>query len=164
MTQVAVAPAERRGAGGIVGIIFGSGPFDRVEGIAGTVLAATLLGARLFLALPFWLAGQARLAQWEAQAFLFEYEHPLPLLSPMQAAWLTTACELLLPVLLALGLFGRFAAMGLGVMAATIFFVIGGTYAIAAEQVPWMAIGGLIFLVGPGRLSVDREIRRLLVH
>lgn len=124
--------------------------------------AGVMLLARFFLALPFWNAGQARLENWGSQAFLFEYEHPLPLLSPGQAAVITTAAELVLPVLLILGLFGRLAGLGLGIMAATIFFVIGGAYAIAAEQVPWMLVGLAILLLGPGRLSADYWIGRFL--
>lgn len=124
--------------------------------------SAGLLGLRLFLALPFWNAGQARLNSWGSQSFLFEYEHPLPLLSPTQAAYLTTGAELVLPVLLILGLFGRLAGLGLAIMAATIFFVIGGAYAIAAEQMPWMLAGLVIFLAGSGRLSVDHLVARFV--
>ena len=120
---------------------------------------ATLV-VRFYLALPFWNAGNVRLNSWDSQAFLFEWEHPLPLLSPSMAAWVTTAAELVLPVLLIVGLFGRLAALGLGIMAATIYFVIGGAYAIGAEQFPWMAAGLLLFLTGPGRISLDHLIAR----
>lgn len=116
--------------------------------------------ARFYLALPFWNAGNVRLSSWDSQAFLFEYEHPLPILSPSMAAWVTTAAELVLPILLIVGLFGRLAALGLGIMAATIYFVIGGAYAIGAEQFPWMAVGLLLFLTGPGRISLDHVIAR----
>lgn len=44
---------------------------------------------------------------------LFEYEYAVPLLSPTAAAYLGTAAELVLPVLLVLGLGGRFAALAL---------------------------------------------------
>ena len=161
------AVTNRAGSGrprGILPLVFGAGPLDRVEGMPAWVLSLALLAARVYLAMPFWNAGQARLNNWGSQGFLFEYEHPLPLLSPMQAAYVTTFSELFLPVLLVLGLLGRFAGFGLGVMAATIFFVIGGAYAIANEQVPWMALGLLIFLVGPGRLSADYAIRRYLLR
>ncbi|MER2583468.1 MAG: DoxX family membrane protein, partial [Candidatus Competibacter sp.] len=42
---------------------------------------------------------------------LFEYEYHVPLLSPMLAAYLGTAAELLLPVFLLLGLGTRYAAL-----------------------------------------------------
>lgn len=122
---------------------------------------ATII-ARFYLAIPFWNAGNVRLSSWDSQAFLFEWEHPLPLLSPSAAAWVTTAAELVLPVLLIVGLFGRLAALGLGIMAATIYFVIGGAYAIGPEQFPWMAAGLILFLTGPGRISLDHLIARMV--
>lgn len=137
-------------------------PVEMYGDVAAWVGSVVMLAGRFFLAMPFWNAGQARLSNWGSQSFLFQYEHPLPLLSPGQAAVLTTGAELVLPVLLILGLFGRLAGLGLGVMAATIFFVIGGAYAIAAEQVPWMLVGLAIFILGPGRLSADYWIGRFL--
>ena len=44
---------------------------------------------------------------------LFEYEYSVPFLSPAMAAYLGTGAELILPVLLLLGLGGRFAAIAL---------------------------------------------------
>ena len=170
MTDAVTNRTGSRRPKGILPLIFGAGPLDRVEGAPAWILSLALLAARIYLAVPFWNAGQARLANWDSQAWLFDPAnaefgaHPLPLLSPMQAAYITTFSELALPILLILGLLGRFAGLGLGVMAATIFFVIGGIFAIAQEQFPWMALGLLIFLVGPGRLSADYAIRRFLLR
>ncbi len=72
-----------------------------------------LLAARLYLAQVFFLAGLSKLRDWDITLALFADEYQVPLLPSELAAWLGTGGELVLPVLLALGLFGRFAALGL---------------------------------------------------
>jgi len=91
-------------------------------------------------------------------------------LDPVVAAYITTAAEITLPVLLVFGFFGRWAALGLAIMAATIFFIVGQTPAglqngisIASEQFPWMFVGLALFVIGPGRVSIDYGIRRLFL-
>lgn len=129
--------------------------------------ALVLLAGRLWLAWPFATAGWHRLFTWDSQEFLFTEVHPVPLLPAALAAPLTTGAEILLSLTLILGLAGRVGAAGLGVMAATLFLVIGRTpqgvengIAIAAEQVPWMLAGAALFILGPGALSVDALVRR----
>lgn len=126
---------------------------------------------RIWLAIPFWEAGTTRINNWGSQDWLFTNFHPVPGLPASIAAPLTTAAELALPILLVFGLLGRFAGLGLAVMAATIFFIVGATeqgmqngVAIAHEQVPWMIVGLLLFLTGPGRLSADYAIRKFLLR
>ena len=130
--------------------------------------AAVLLAARLWLAWPFFHSGMLRIAHWSSQAYLFENVHPLPGLPPILAAVVTTTAELALPVALALGLLARPAALGLAVMAATIYFVIGQTpqgiengIALASEQVPWMIVGLALTLTGGGPASLDAALFRL---
>ena len=48
--------------------------------------------------------------------YLFSEEYHVPLLPPEMAAWLGTGAQLGLPVLLVLGLFRRFAALGLFIL------------------------------------------------
>lgn len=114
------------------------------------------LGFRLLLAVPFFKSGMGRLkafldGNWDTQIFLFEFEHPVPGLAANFAAPVTTVAELVLPVLLALGLFGRFAAAGLFVMA----LVIELTYQNNAEHILWMVLAASIFVRGAGVLSLD---------
>ena len=122
------------------------------------------LAPRIWLAIPFWNAGTTRLDSWDSQESLFAFVHPLPGIPASIAAPVTTAAELMLPVLLVLGLFGRFAALGLATMAAVIYFVIGGAFAIPHEQVPWMVVGLMLFATGPGRISADYAIRRFVLR
>ncbi len=129
--------------------------------------AIILTWGRVWLGLPFLKAGLHRLGSWEAQSFLFTEIHPVPFLPAAIAAPLTTGAELVLGALLLLGLTGRLAAAGLGVMAASLFFVIGRTVqgmengiAVAGEQIPWMIIAIVLIVAGPGLLSLDALIAR----
>lgn len=170
-----VSQTDTRGAAGGSGLLghslvrwaFGAGYVDRLSPPAAWALSAVLLAARLWLALPFFKAGSARISAWDRQPMLFEWVHPVPFLPPATAALITTAGELVLSITLALGLLGRLSALGLAIMAATIFFIVGQTpeglengIAIAAEQLPWMLVGLAIFIVGPGRIAIDEGIRR----
>jgi putative oxidoreductase len=80
----------------------------------------------------------------------------VPLLPPELAALLGTGGELMLPVLLALGLGGRFAAAGLS--------VVNGVAVLSLTDIPQAALqqhqfwGSLllgVLLWGPGRWAVD---------
>ncbi len=114
------------------------------------------LAFRLYVAQVFFKSGMLRLqsalnGDWGTQIFLFDMEHPVPYMSPEIAAVVTTAGELALPVLLALGLFSRFGAAGLFAMA----LMIQLTYMHSAEHLLWMALMASIFIKGPGVLSLD---------
>jgi putative oxidoreductase len=115
-----------------------------------------LLLARLYVAQVFFLSGLTKLRDWSVTLALFEYEYQVPYLSPELAAYMGTAGELLLPVLLVLGLGGRFAALGLSVV--NVLAVLS-----LAEIAPAALLGhqlwGLLLLAvvlwGPGRWSAD---------
>ena len=71
------------------------------------------LGLRLFLANVFFKSGLTKIKNWDSTIYLFTDVYQVPVLPPEAAAWLATSGELGLSALLALGLFGRFAAAGL---------------------------------------------------
>lgn len=117
------------------------------------------LAMRLYLGNAFWKSGILRFQDWQngqfsKQIFLFQHEHPVPGLDPAMAATLTTGAELILPVLLVLGLFGRFAAAGLLVMTA----VIELTYGHFDVHILWAFLALNLFIRGPGKLSLDSLI------
>lgn len=114
------------------------------------------LAARLFIANVFWTSGMARFRNlqndtFDTQIFLFDMEHPVPGLAPEIAAYITVGAELILPILLALGLFGRVGAAGVLIMTAVIEF----TYTHAADHILWAFLAGTIFIKGPGKISLD---------
>ncbi len=74
------------------------------------------LVARIYVANAFFLSGLTKLRDWGTTVSLFTDEYHVPLLPPELAAVMGTTGELVLPVLLVLGLAGRFAALGLSVV------------------------------------------------
>ncbi len=118
-----------------------------------------LLGARLFVAWAFFASGLTKLRDWETTLALFMDEYNVPLLPTMLAAMLGTAGELVLPVLLAFGLAGRFAALGLSAIniVAVLSLAEIAPAALAQHQL-WGVLLVVVVLWGPGRWSLDARI------
>lgn len=118
-----------------------------------------LLGARLYVAHVFFLSGLTKLRDWSSTLALFNDIYQVPLLPPSQAAYLGTAGELVLPVLLVLGLAGRFAGAGLFVvnlMAVLSLSADDLSPAAQAQHALWGVLALAVVLWGAGRWSVDR--------
>lgn len=135
-------------------------PWHSVIGLLESLQPLAQLAARLFVAQVFFLAGLTKLRDWDTTLALFADEYQVPLLSPEMAAVAGTAGELALPVLLALGLGGRFAAAGL--------FVVNAVAVLSLSEIPPAALqqhqfwGSLLLgllLWGPGRWSADELLR-----
>ena len=134
--------------------------YDAAVGALTTLTPLLDFVIRYWVAEAFFKSGLTKIASWDTTIALFENEYAVPLLPPEIAAYLGTATELVIPVLLVLGLFTRPAALVLFVF--NIIAVIsypdlseGGL----KDHVYW----GLLLLVtlfhGPGKLSVDHLIR-----
>ncbi|MGA8008408.1 MAG: DoxX family protein [Thiomonas sp.] len=123
--------------------------------------APALLAARLYVAYAFFASGLQSLRDWGATLWLYENEFHVALLPPHVAAVAGTAGEILLPPLLALGLFGRFGALGLFVVNAVA--LLSYLYALQPPAILFHVIWGILALVvalwGPGQWSVDRWIQ-----
>lgn len=117
------------------------------------------LAARVYLAQAFFLSGLTKVRDWDTTLLLFTEEYKVPLLSPPVAAVAGTAGELVLPVLLVLGLGGRFAALGLSVVNAVAVLSLA-EIAPAALQLHWFwgALLALVAIYGPGAWSVERLV------
>jgi putative oxidoreductase len=119
--------------------------------------------ARLFVAQAFFLSGLTKLRDWDITVALFTDEYHVPLLSPELAAVLGTGGELVLPVLLALGLAGRFAAAGLSVVNIVAVLSLAEIAPAALHQHQlWGSLLVGLLLWGPGRWSADARLTRLL--
>jgi putative oxidoreductase len=120
------------------------------------------LVVRLWMARVFFSAGLTKIRDWESTRYLFAEEYKLPLLPSDVAAVLGTATELTMPLLLALGLCTRLAAIPLLVMAAVIQFVLGASNPDYdhVEHIYWMLLLLVILVRGPGLLSVDAVLAR----
>ncbi|MCV2361185.1 DoxX family protein [Paucibacter sp. TC2R-5] len=123
--------------------------------------ALALLMARLFVAKAFFLSGLTKIQDWSTTLALFETEYMTPLLPPEVAAWMGTGGELLLPVLLVLGLGGRFAAVGLSVVNVMAVLSLSdiAPAALAGHQL-WGALLLAVALWGAGRWSLDALLQR----
>ena len=111
--------------------------------------------ARICVGTLFFWSGLLKVKGWTAGTTLalFETEYPLPVIPPEIAAYIATAAELSLPILLFAGFLTRFAALGLLIMTLVIqifvypnAFDTHGTWALAVL---------LLMKCGAGRLSLD---------
>ena len=122
-------------------------------------LAALL--ARLYVAQVFFLSGLTKLRDWGTTVALFTDEYKVPLLSPTVAAALGTAGELVLPVLLLLGLAGRFSALGLFVVNAVAVISLSEIAPAALQQhILWGTLLAALAIYGMGPWSVDKWLKR----
>lgn len=128
------------------------------------------LGIRLLAAKFFWDSGLSKINVDGSFPFvhmnpttitLFQTEYQVPILSPVVAAYLGTAVELIFPVMLALGLGGRAAAAVLFVfnIIAVISYPALEEFGIFQHQLYGMLLL-LPLLRGPGKLSIDHLIRQ----
>lgn len=112
---------------------------------------------RLYVAQVFFVSGLTKLRDWETTLALFGDEYHVPLLSPEVAAFLGTAGELVLPVLLVMGLGGRVAALGLSVVnGVAVLSLLEIAPAAMQQHISWGIVLAALAVWGPGRWSVDR--------
>jgi putative oxidoreductase len=117
------------------------------------------LAARLYVAQVFFLSGLTKLRDWDTTVALFTDEYKVPLFSPAIAAAMGTAGETALPVLLVLGLGGRFAALGLFVVNAVAVVSLTEIAPAALQQhIFWGSLLAGLAIYGPGPLSLERFI------
>jgi putative oxidoreductase len=143
-----------------------SRPLAVVEQLLDALQPLLGLAARLWVSWQFFKSGLVSISDWGATLALFQDEYRVPVLPAELAAVVGTFGELFFPVLLAFGLFGRLAALGLS--AVNLMAVISYAHVLLAPGAEG-AIGqhylwGFMLLVlaiyGPGRLSLDETLLR----
>jgi len=133
--------------------------WSRFAAVLESLQPAAALAARLYVGQAFFLSGLTKIRDWDITLALFTDEYKVPLLPPALAALLGTAGELVLPVLLVLGLGGRFAALGLSVVNAVAVLSLQEIAPAALQQhVFWGSLLAGIAIFGPGRWSLERWI------
>jgi len=115
---------------------------------------------RLWIAYIFLASGFTKIQSWDTTLFLFEYEYDVPFLPHEFAAISGTAAEIILPILLALGLFTRFSAIALfifNIVAVYAYrsYLYEDGYAGLIQHFYWGFLMLIILFRGPGRLSLD---------
>ena len=120
------------------------------------------LAIRLWVAHVFFQAGLTKVQSMYSTVGLFTYVYHVPLLPPEVAAYLGTAIELSLPVLLALGLAGRVSA---GILFVYNIIAVVSYPGLSADGIELHVMWGIMllatFLHGPGALSLDSLLGRL---
>lgn len=118
---------------------------------------------RGWVAYAFFVSGLTKIQTWDSTLYLFNDEYHVPLLPPELAAYLGTATELGFPVLLTLGLCGRFAAFALFIFNIIAVVSYPDLGAAGLEQHKTWGIMLLVCLLhGPGKLSADNLINKVL--
>ena len=138
-------------------------PWGRAVRVLESLQPWALLAARLYVAQAFFLSGLTKLRDWDTTLALFADEYQVPLLPVPVAAFAGTAAELVLPVLLALGLGGRFAAAGLSVVNVVAVISLAEIAPVALQQHQfWGSLLLALVLWGPGRWSMDALLHKRL--
>jgi len=127
-------------------------------------MSLALLVLRLTLARPFFASGLTRWDGWFNLAFgtkiLFAEEYRLhvfgaeiPFPYPDLVATAASSAEIVLPILLAAGLFTRYAALGLLAMTGVIQLTYPDGW--ANFHLPWAAMALAVMAFGPGKIALD---------
>ena len=135
-------------------------PYAQVSQLLNYLQSLALLGARFYVAWVFFASGLTKLRDWDSTLFLFEEEYSVPFIPFELAAYLGTAGELILPILLILGLASRFGALGLTVV--NIVAVVSLTEIAPAalySHVIWGLLLLQVVLFGAGKLSLDSLLK-----
>lgn len=119
-----------------------------------------LLIIRLHIAWIFFSSGLTKIRDWESTLMLFEYEYQVPVLSFELAAWLATAGELVLPVLLAVGLLTRVSAIGLFIVNyVAVISLLDIAPAALNQHILWGTLIATVLILGAGKLSADKFLQ-----
>jgi uncharacterized membrane protein YphA (DoxX/SURF4 family) len=111
---------------------------------------------RLWLAKIFFVSGVLKLTHWQTALDLAVHEYPVSFMSPVAAAYVGVAIEVLGAVFLGLGLMTRYAAIPMLILSLVIQF----DYMPFNSQLFWAALYGWYAVVGAGPISVDSLLRR----
>ena len=120
------------------------------------------LALRLYVADVFFKSGLTKIKSWDSTLYLFSDVYQVPLLNTDVAAYMATAGELGLSVLLVLGLFGRFAAAGLFILnaVAAYSYYSGLSEAGLFQHFCWGTLLAVLLILSRGNWSADAWLER----
>jgi putative oxidoreductase len=119
-----------------------------------------LFAARFYVGWAFFSSGLTKLRDWDSTLFLFEEEYQVPILPYELAAYLGTAAEIILPILLITGLASRFAALGLFFVNIVAVISLEDIAPVAyAEHILWGVLLAQVVIFSGGRFTIDRWIK-----
>ncbi len=140
-------------------------PYHQTSNMINYLQPLALLAARLYVAWIFFSAGLTKLRDWDSTLFLFEEEYSVPFIPFELAAYLGTAGELILPIILVLGLASRFGALGLSIVniVAVVSLAEIAPAALYAHII-WGLLLLQVLLFGAGKLSLDALLKTKLTQ
>jgi len=120
------------------------------------------LALRLYVADVFFKSGLTKIKSWDSTLYLFSDVYQVPLLNTDVAAYMATAGELGLSVLLVLGLFGRFAAAGLFILnaVAAYSYYSGLSEAGLFQHFCWGTLLIVLLVLSRGRWAADAWLEK----
>ena len=120
---------------------------------------------RCWIANIFFQSGLSKLTSWDTTVVLFKYDYHVPFIQPETAAYLGTAAEFILPVLLVLGLGGRLAIFAffvynvICVLSFSFLWTPAGMAGLT-DHMNWGLLLMLLMLHGSGKYSLDYLIHK----
>jgi len=122
------------------------------------------LALRIFVANVFFKSGLTKIQNWDSTLYLFSDVYQVPLLPSDIAAYMATAGELGLSVLLVLGLFGRFAAAGLFILnaVAAYSYYSGLSEAGLNQHLYWGLMLAVLLVISRNQWSLDEWLEKRL--
>lgn len=135
------------------------------DGFSKSLSDIFLLALRVYIAWIFLKSGLLKLENWPQTLELFASEYQVPVLPPVLAAYVGTAGELIFPSLIIIGLFTRWAALGLFAVNAMAVISYPQLFefecpAAINDHKFWAMLITAIFVFGAGRLSLDYLLKR----
>jgi len=135
-------------------------PYNQSSKLLNYLQPLALLAARFYVAWVFFAAGLTKLRDWDTTLFLFEEEYSVHFIPFELAAYLGTAGEIILPVLLVLGLASRIGALGLSfVNVVAVISLAEIAPAALYAHVIWGLLLLQVILFGAGKLSIDHLVK-----
>ena len=138
-------------------------PLDR--GLA-LLYSSFALVTRVYVSWVFLKSGLLKIRAWDSTLSLFADEYRVPLLPAHAAAYLGTAAELTLPIVVILGLFGRAGPLALSLLNAVavisyahVLFAEGFEAAIAQHYL-WGFMLLMLTIAGPGNWTLERAFAK----
>lgn len=127
------------------------------------------LAVRFWVAKVFLVSAMSKTVDWGATIVLFKYDYSVPFMSATTAAYVGTAAEFILPVLLILGLGGRLAIFCFfvyNIICVISFHFLWTPVGITGlnDHINWGMLLMLLMFYGSGRLSLDYLLRKRYGH
>ncbi len=122
------------------------------------------IALRLYVGDVFFKSGLTKIKSWDSTLYLFSDVYQVPLIPSDVAAYMATAGELGLSVLLVLGLFARFATAGLFFLnaVAAYSYYSGLSEAGLFQHFAWGTMLAVLLILGRSRWSIDTWLEKRL--